>query len=291
MRRERISLGYRIGGLSVIINVLLFMVKYWVGIEFQSISMEADAWHTLSDTLTSLVVILGFWIASKPPDKQHPFGHGRAEAIGAIIIGTLLAVAAFTFFTRSLERLQEGDSASFGDLALLVFFAAVIVKEVMAQFSIRLGKKIRSEALIADGWHHRTDAIASGVIVVGGVFGGEIWWIDGIMGVGVSLLIGYTVYTIFKRVIGSLLGEHPGSALERKIETLIQNEFPQVSDVHHLHIHRYGDHMEATLHVMLPATMNLQEAHDIAQGIEKKLREQYQIEATIHMDPRDNGEP
>jgi cation diffusion facilitator family transporter len=291
MRLKRISLGYLAGGLSVIINIILFLVKYWVGIEFQSISMEADAWHTLSDTLTSLVVILGFWISSIPPDKHHPFGHGRAEAIGALIIGTLLAVAAFTFFTRSLERLQQGESAMFGDIAIYVFLASVIIKETLAQYSLRMGKKIQSEALIADGWHHRTDAIASGVIVLGAVLGGQVWWIDGAMGVGVSCLILYTVYSIFKRVIGSLLGEHPGSALKETIETLIETEFPEVSHVHHLHIHRYGDHIEATLHIMLPATMNLQEAHDIAQSIEKKLRDHCQIEATVHMDPRNTENP
>ena len=156
----RKSLGYFVAGISIAINLILFVGKYWMGIKFHSIAMEADAWHSLSDTLTSLIVILGFWISSKPADKHHPFGHGRAEEIGALIIGILLAVVAFTFFIRAIERLWQGESATFGEIAIIIFVFSAFIKEALAQYTLYIGKKIASSSLIADGWHHRSDAIA-----------------------------------------------------------------------------------------------------------------------------------
>jgi cation diffusion facilitator family transporter len=285
MFRDRKSLGYFVAGLSVIINLFLFIGKYWVGIEYSSIAMEADAWHTLSDTLTSLIVILGFWISSKPPDKHHPFGHGRAEAIGALMIGTLLAMVAFSFFTRALDKLQRGESANFGDIAIIVFLFSVVIKETLARYTLWVGKNINSPTLIADGWHHRSDAIASGLIVAGALAGTYYWWIDGIMALGVSLLIGYATFTILRNVIGSLLGESPDPSLAKKIKDTISQKFPMVSHVHHIHTHRYGDHVEVTLHIMLPGTMNLKKAHDIAAVIEDELRVNCHVESTVHIDP------
>ena len=285
MFSTRKSLGYFVAGLSITINIILFVGKYWVGITIHSIAIQADAWHSLSDTLTSIIVILGFWISSKPPDKQHPFGHGRAEEIGTLIIGVLLAVVAFTFFTRAIERLLQGTSATFGDIAIIVLLFSVIIKEALAQYAFWIGKKIDSSSIIADGWHHRSDAITSGFIVIGAIVGTHYWWIDGVMAFGVSLLIGYIAFDVLKKSIGSMLGEAPDTNLEKKIKGIIHHNFPQVSNVHHLCVHRYGDHVEVTLHIMLPAHISLGEAHDIAVSIEDELRIQCQIEPTVHVDP------
>ena len=285
MFSTRKSLGYFVAGLSIAINIILFAGKYWVGIAFHSIAIQADAWHSLSDTLTSIIVILGFWISAKPPDKQHPFGHGRAEEIGTLIIGTLLAVVAFTFFTRAIERLLQGESATFGDIAIIVLLFSVIIKEALAQYAFRMGKKINSSSIIADGWHHRSDAITSGLIALGAFIGTRYWWIDGVMALGVSFLIGYVTFDILKKSIRSMLGEAPDRNLDRKIKEIITHNFPQVSNVHHLRVHRYGEHVEVTLHIMLPAHMNLDEAHTIAVSIEDELRTKCQIEPTVHIDP------
>ncbi len=285
MFSTRKSLGYFVAGLSIAINIILFAGKYWVGITFQSIAIQADAWHSLSDTLTSIIVILGFWISAKPPDKQHPFGHGRAEEIGTLIIGTLLAVVAVTFFTQAIERLLQGESATFGDIAIIVLLFSVIIKEALAQYAFRIGKKINSSSIIADGWHHRSDAITSGLIALGALIGTRYWWIDGVMALGVSFLIGYVTFDILKKSIGSMLGEAPDRNLDKKIKEIITHNFPQVSNVHHLCVHRYGDHVEVTLHIMLPAHMNLDEAHHISASIEDELRTKCQIEPTVHIDP------
>jgi cation diffusion facilitator family transporter len=277
--------GYTEGLLSVGINVLLFGLKYWAGIKSGSVAMIADAWHTMSDTFTSLIIVASFWIAARPADEQHPFGHGRAETIGAIIIGTLLAVIGFTFLKESIMRLQHYQAANFAPVAIIVFGISVIVKEALAQFSLWAGRKIQSHALLADGWHHRSDAIASGLIVIGALSGAYLWWIDGVMGIAVSLLIFYVTYGIFKGAVSSILGENPDPKIEAKIKNLVKEIAPAASCLHHVHIHRYGDHVELTLHCKLPYEMNLKEAHDLATNVEEAIRKEMHVEPTIHIEP------
>jgi len=281
--------GYLEGGLSVVINVVLFGFKYWAGSKSGSVAMIADAWHTMSDTLTSLIILVSFWVVSRPADKLHPFGHGRAESIGAIIIGTLLGVIGLTFFKESILRLQHYQAAEFATLGILVFGVSVIVKEALAQFSFWAGRKIQSHALIADGWHHRSDAIASGLIVIGalaGAYRAYLWWIDGVMGIFVSLLILYATYKILNEAVDSLLGERPDPVIVDKITEMVRTSAPSASCIHHLRMHRYGDHIELTLHIKLPCEMNLKEAHDLATQLEKAIKKETNATSTIHIEPR-----
>ena len=166
MSLQKHQLGYVEGILSAVVNTALFLLKLWVGNRSGSISIVADAWHTLSDTATSLVVIFGFWMSTRPKDSKHPFGHGRSEVIAALVIGTLLAVVGFNFFRESLVELRGRTAAEFSRAAIVVFAVSVVVKEGVAQFSIRAGRRINSPSLAADGWHHRSDAIASGLILL-----------------------------------------------------------------------------------------------------------------------------
>ena len=148
--KYRISIGYLEGFISTILNILLFGLKYWVGIQTFSVAIVADAWHTLSDSLTSVIVIIGFKVSSKPADKEHPFGHGRAELISSVIIGTLLIIVGFNFLVESIHRFINYQSANYQNLAVIMFIISTIIKEGLAQFSIRAGKKINSYSLIAD---------------------------------------------------------------------------------------------------------------------------------------------
>ncbi len=278
-------IGYSEGISSLILNTLLFGLKYWVGLQTASIAIIADAWHTLSDSLTSFVVLLGFKISSKPPDKQHPFGHSRAGIISSIVIGTLLAIVAFNFLKESLHHFLDHKEASYSTLALVTFIISTILKEGIAQFSFWGGKKIGSKALMADGWHHRSDAIASALILIGMLIGKYFWWIDSIMGFLVSLLIFYATYDILKESISSLLGEEPGDQFKANIHDLVSQNILQDVHLHHLHMHEYGNHKELTFHIKLPHDMSLQEAHHIADRLECVIREEMNIEATIHVEP------
>lgn len=286
MTNEKQRLGYLEGWLSAIVNTVLFGFKLWAGMSLGSVAMIADAWHTLSDTLTSLVVLLGFWIAGKPKDEEHPFGHGRAELVAAIIIGTLLAVVGFNFLQESYNQLRQHRTVTFKLSAILVFVFSIALKEALAQFAMWAGKKINSQALLADGWHHRSDAIASALIVVGGLFGKYFWWIDGVLGLGVSLLIIHAAYGILKDATYGLLGEPMTTELEQQIRQVVREVAPETSELHHTHVHRYGDHTEATFHLRLNAAYPLYQAHEIVTTIENELRRQLNIEPTIHAEPK-----
>jgi cation diffusion facilitator family transporter len=285
VKLEKRRMGYLEGLLSAVINSGLFGMKIWVGTRAGSVAMVADAWHTLSDTLTSLVVIFGFWISSRPKDQAHPFGHGRAELIAAVVIGTMLALVGLNFLRDSYHRLRSGEPASFATAAVLVFAVSVAVKEALAQFSIRVGRRYDSQSLVADGWHHRSDAIASALILLGALFGRNIWWIDGALGIAVSLLILYAAYEIVTEAANSILGERPSEDVTRKIQALVAASAPEISDVHHIHMHRYGDHVEVTLHARVRQGMSLEAAHALASTLEDRLRADLKLEATIHLEP------
>ena len=288
-KKNKIFLGYLEGIISVFLNTFLFGLKYWVGVKTFSIAIIADAWHTLSDSLTSLVVIIGFKISSKPADKEHPFGHGQAEIVSSVIIGTMLAIVGFNFLIASIQRFTNQQSAVYGTSAIIVFVISVTVKEGLAQFSIRTGKKIDARSLIADGWHHRSDALVS-LMVLAGIFAGRyFWWVDSVMGIIVSLVIFYTTYLILKESISSLIGEVPADDFKKEIEKIVTDSVSQDVLLHHLHCHKYGDNKELTFHIMLPAEMKLDEAHRISEKLEDKIREKMEIETTIHIEPNIYG--
>jgi cation diffusion facilitator family transporter len=278
-------IGYLGGFVSIALNSALFGVKLWAGLATDSVSMQADAWHTLSDSLTSLIVIIGFWIASRPADREHPFGHGRAELAASLVIGTLLIVVGVTFGWDSIERLRNRQTASFTLVAVVVFGVSALCKEAMAQFSLRLGKRINSTALKADAWHHRSDAIASALIVAGALLGPYLWWIDGALGLAVSALIVYSAAAIIWENTKAIMGEPLPTAARDDIVALVASLSGDVSDIHHFHFHKYGDHAELTFHVRVKKTMDVGRAHALTAKIEAALKKKYDFDATIHIEP------
>jgi len=279
------KIGCGEGVLSAVVNTVLFAVKLRVGMAAGSVAMTADAWHTLSDTLTSVIVIFGFWISGKPGDTKHPFGHGRAELISSLVIAVLLGVVGFDFLKESVLRLRDGRAASFHMIAAVVFAVSVVVKEALAQFSMWAGRKTDSQSLIADGWHHRSDAIASALIVAGGLLGKFFWWIDGVLGAGVSLLILYAAIDILKTAADRLMGEQLTVEDEKTIRETLNKVAPDAANPHHFHMHRYGNHREVTMHVRLDGDMTVREGHAIAATIESEVKRAHGIDLTVHVEP------
>jgi len=282
-RKER--KGYYVALLSIFLNIILFSFKYWAGLKYNSVAIRADAWHTLSDVITSIIVILGLWISFVPADERHPFGHGRAEEVASIILATLLMVVGLNFIKESLAKLTAHESANFGVAAVMIFLISAGVKEGMALLSLRVGRKRGSNALMADAWHHRSDALASLLIFFGVLMGKEYWWVDGAMGMGVSIFIIYISYKILKDVISLILGEEADEEEKERIKNLTLDVSPHIKDVHHIHIHRYGGHVELTFHIRLPPDMELKEAHGIVKEIEDKIMKELGMETTVHVDP------
>ncbi|MGE4287337.1 MAG: cation diffusion facilitator family transporter [Salinivirgaceae bacterium] len=276
------------GWISIIGNVILFVLKYWAGIVTGSIALIADAWHTLTDSVSSMVVIISAYISKKPADKDHPFGHGRADLVSSIIIGMLLIMIGFEFILKSIEQLKSGTAVHFGTLALVVTLISILIKEGMAQYAFWAARKTNSPILKADGWHHRTDALSSVVVLIGIILGRFYWWIDGLLGIIVALLIFYAAYQILKESIDRLMGEIPDDKLILQINKITRDLHMDVCP-HHFHMHKYGDHIEMTFHILLPPHITLEEAHRNANTIEETIREHMNIEATIHMEP--NNKP
>jgi len=278
------------GWLSIIINTLLFGLKYWAGITTASIAIIADAWHTLSDSFTSLVVLWGAKSSARPPDRKHPFGHGRIEVIASVIIGAVLATVGLNFLIESVRRLINRETAAYSVLSIVVFAASLICKEALARFSIQSGRKTNSRSLLADGWHHRSDAIASALILIGILLGRYFWWIDGVLGIAVSLVIFWATFDILRISVSSLIGEQPDAELMGNLRKLVSESVAFDMDLHHLHLHQYGQHKELTFHISLPQELKLREAHRIANNLETLIHERLGLETTIHMDTREQAE-
>ncbi len=276
----------RAGWVSILVNVLLFGFKLWAGIASGSVAIIADAWHTLSDSITSIIVVISVWIASRPADKEHPFGHGRAEILASTIIGVLLAVIAVEFFIESVQRLMNREPATYGTLAIVVTAVSVLAKEGLARYSLIVGKKTGSRSLSADAWHHRSDAISSVVILTGIFLNKYLWWIDGAMGILVTLLILQAAYSILKDVFNAFLGEKPDKKIVKKINAICEKNYESAVYPHHIHVHQYGNHTEMTLHIKLDKNLSLEQAHNLTSMIEDNIRTELGIEATIHTEPR-----
>jgi cation diffusion facilitator family transporter len=283
--KEKQKLAYTQGWISILVNGLLFTFKYWAGFVTGSLALMADAWHTLSDSLSSIIVLISTKISSKPPDDEHPFGHGRAELIAAVIIGVILGLIGFEFAKDSIARLINHESVVFGAFATWVTAISVVVKEGLAQFSFWTYRKTGNTSLKADGWHHRSDAISSVILLVGIFAGKYYWWIDGVLGLVVSLLIFYAAYETIREGTDPLLGEIPDKDLLDDLRVIARQATGINTHLHHVHLHRYGEHIELTAHIRLPKTTTLEKAHEIADDIEMEIMNKLSIEATIHMEP------
>jgi len=277
--------AYIEGCLSIVLNLFLFVLKYWAGIVSGSIAITEDAWHTLTDSFTSLIVIVGIKLSSIPGDEEHPFGHGKAELIGSIIIAVILAVVAGTFIIDSIGKLKNHEPANYGIIAIFSTIVSIIVKEALAQYAIWTGKKYNLKSLIADGWHHRSDSLSSIIILVGIFFNSYFWWIDGILGIVIAIILVYASYTIIKDAANLIIGEKPDDKLIENINNIVNSIHPGNTNIHHIHLHRYGNCSELTFHIRLPEDMSLYKAHSIASDIEKSINNKLCIETTIHIEP------
>ncbi len=282
---DKAKAGYREGLVSLIVNTGLFGFKLWAGIVSGSIAITADAWHTLSDSLSSVIVIFGTKFSSKKPDESHPFGHGRWEQITAIFVGVLLALIAYEFLKDSVIQLSSKETANFGTLAIVVIIVSIGMKEGLAQYAFTIAKKTGNQAVKADGWHHRTDALSSVIVLIGIFFTNRFWWIDSVLGIIISLMLFYAAYEIIKHATDKLLGEQPSKELIEKVERIISSVYEKDVHPHHYHLHNYICHQELTFHIKVENDMDIQSAHEIATNIEHRINAELDIISTIHIEP------
>ena len=281
--------GYREGIISIITNIGLFGIKVWAGIIAGSVALLADAWHTIADSLSSFIVIIGSKLASKKADGNHPFGYGRWEPIAAIFIGIFLFLIAINFIYESVIRFREQETADFGIIAITVTFISAVVKGALAYYAFYLYRKTGNMAVKADGWHHQSDALTSVIILAGIFLSGRFWWIDSLLGAIISLILIYAVYEIMKESVKKLLGERPDPELIKRVESIIEVSYHEDVMPHHYHLHNYIDHKELTFHIKVDNNMDIHAGHLIATDIENKILRELNVIATIHVEPKNFG--
>jgi cation diffusion facilitator family transporter len=282
---DKLKAQYAEGIVSIIINTLLWAAKFWAGVAIGSIALIADSWHTLSDSISSVVVIIAGKLASKESDKEHPFGHGRWELISSMFVAFLLGIVGYQFLTDSINRFQSGESVVYGTTAVVVIAISIIIKELLAQYAFYIARKTDNAIVKADGWHHRSDALAAIIVLVGMIVAKHFWWMDSVLGMFCAAVLFYVAFEIMKESITKLLGEAP----EQELIDKIMEEIKKVNDndlkIHHIHLHNYISQKEMTLHIRLDENMTIKEGHKIATAIEILIKERFNVVATIHLEP------
>ncbi len=277
---------------GILINLLLFAVKLVMGIMVSSVALIADAVHTLSDAGTSIVILVGFRVAKKPGDREHPFGHGQAEHIAGLIVAVTLIVAGIEVLKSSTLRIFDpvvSDQISWIIIAILC--VTIAIKEFTARFARDLGRMIDSPTLEADFWHHRSDAIST-VLVVAAIIGGRYGmpYLDGVGGVAVAGVIIYSGYRIAQNAIDPLMGQSPSRQLVLEIEN-IACSVNGVDAVHDVIIHHYGQLKLTSLHIEVKDSMSINVVHDISEKVEELIEQQYPGSAVVHIDPINRDHP
>lgn len=280
---QRRKIAYLEAWVSIIGNLVLAVIKVIFGVMINSISLIADAAHTASDVLTSLVVILGFKLSSMPADEKHPHGHGRIEFIATMIISLMLMGVGVKFCVDSYGRFLDNTPVTGSFLVAVIMVLAGLFKEWMSRMSIDLGQRINSSALVADAWHHRTDAIASVLVAVAIVASGYGYYrVDAILGLAVSALIIFTGIEIFKESGSKLIGESTTEQLD-EINQLAMT-IPGVVATHDISVHDYGANKAISIHIEVDQKLSINQAHDIAHEVEETINKSLYALTTVHID-------
>ncbi|MGN0052898.1 MAG: cation diffusion facilitator family transporter [Bacteroides sp.] len=285
---------YRVTLAGSVVNLLLLLFKFVAGIAGHSAAMVADAVHSLSDFATDMVVILFVHISSKPEDAGHDYGHGKYETLATAIIGLALLCVGIGILWNGLTAVWhfwQGDALQRpGGVALAAAVVSVLSKEAVYRYTIRAGKRCRSQAVIANAWHHRSDALSSigTAIGIGGAFLlGERWCVlDSLAAIVVSIFIIRVAIQLLVPCINELLEKSLPPEIEEEIEQTILS-FPGVCSPHHLRTRRIGNHFAMEVHVRMDGHLSLEEAHRKATEIEIELRRRFgnDTHIGIHVEP------
>jgi cation diffusion facilitator family transporter len=270
---------------SILGNILLGLIKIVVGYVYSSISLISDGIHSLSDVITSVIAIVGIKIALKPPDESHPYGHSRFECLFSFFIGLALFFTAYEIGKFAVERILYGEIIEINAIMVAVAIFSIVVKELMTRYSLFIGKKLNSQVLIADAYHHRSDALSSVVVLVGLLlqkFG--IYYGDAIAGIIVALMIAKVAFGICLTNIDYLTGRSP----PKKFFELVKKEalnVDKVIGVHDIKAHYVGPRIHVELHVEVPSNISAKEMHDIEVEVKNRLENLDDVErAYVHVD-------
>ena len=273
-------------------NVLLFLAKLTAGLLSGSLAITADAFNNLSDAGSSVVTLVGFKLSSAPPDKQHPFGHGRMEYLSALGVAALIMIAGFELATSSFEKILHPEPTAVDAVTVVILAAAIGAKLWMAWFYRRIGGRIDSESLRAAAADSRNDVVCTAVVLLTSVL--SLWLpvsIDGYVGMAVALFVMWSGFSVMRETVSPLLGQAPDEQFVMDIKrTVMAHE--GVVGVHDLMVHNYGPgRLVMSLHAEVPSHEDILQSHDLIDRIERELGEKYHALVCIHMDPVDFDDP
>ena len=281
----RSRIGKFQGWIYIIVNGLMFLLKLSIGLIIGSISVIADAFHTLTDVISSGIVIWGFNEAKKPADKNHPYGHGRAEYVATLVIAILLIVAGIEFIESSIERIVNPTIVEPQWWMIISIIITIFIKIIVALYAEFLSSKIASSTLHADAWHHQADAISSFLVAFAMILGKYGYsQVDGWIGLIVAMFIMWSGFVIAKAAVDDLIGKPPTIEEINDIRQLSQN-VEGVMGVHDIAVHSYGKDKFASIHIEIDADENQMEAHNISENVEKILNRKLGVSPTVHIDP------
>ena len=283
---QREACGQRSGAIGIALNILLAGGKFLAGWLSGSLAMTADAFNNLSDAGSSVVTLAGFRMAGQKADKEHPFGHGRAEYIAGLIVSLLILLVGFELGQSSIEKIIHPGDVTFSPVAVGVLVAAIAVKLWMWRFNAALGKALQSQALRATAIDALSDSVATAAVLLGTVLGHFTTLpLDGWLGLAVAVFIFVSGFQAVKDTLDPLLGRPASPELTEAITALVMAQ-EEVTGIHELVVHEYGPgHLFATIHAEVPADMTLLAAHAAADRAEGLLLEQLGVQAVIHIDP------
>ena len=285
---------YKVTLLGSFVNMLLVVIKFIFGILGCSAAMIADAVHSMSDLITDVIVVIFVKLSNKPQDEDHDYGHGKYETLATSLVGMALLFVGVMILYSGAENIYRAISGEVlrqpGLVALFAAIISVVLKEWAYRFTIRTGQKVNSQAVIANAWHHRSDAFSSigtSLGIGGAIFLGDKWVVlDPIAAVIVSLFIIKTACVLIKRAFDELLEKSLPAEIEAQIKTLAEQE-AGVSEIHNLRTRRIGNHIAMEMHLRMSGDTSLYIAHQRTCEIEKRLREHFGADTliNIHVEP------
>ena len=282
----RRAYGSLCGVVGIGLNLLLFAGKFFAGLISGSIAITADAFNNLSDAGSSVITLLGFRLAGKKPDPDHPFGHGRIEYVSGMVVAALILLMGVELGKSSFEKILHPAAVDFSILAIVILAVSVAVKLYMSFYNASVGKKINSAAMLATAADSRSDAISTSAVLLAMLVGKLTnLQIDGYVGMVVAILILIAGIKAGKETLNPLLGQAPEADFVKDIERIVMSHEP-ICGIHDLVVHDYGPgRVMITLHAEVPAHEDILALHDVIDTAEVALARELGCTATIHMDP------
>ena len=274
------------GIVGIVINLMLFIIKLSVGLLSNSVSILADAFNNLSDAASSIITIIGFKMANKPADAEHPFGHGRIEYITAMIVSFIVMLVGIQFVKTSFQRIVNPTLVTFELLPFILLLISIGFKFWLSKFNKSIGNKINSSTLKATATDAMGDVFTSTTVVISFLISKFTTLpIDGYIGIIVALAIVYSGFSLIKETLSPLLGEPPDPVLVSDISDMVMS-YDNITGIHDLIVHNYGPgRIMASIHAEIPSNIDIMEIHNIIDTAEREISKKLNIYLVIHMDP------